>query len=208
MIWGIPKSTGGIVNRKPFPLLFYIIFTIAILVGCTLPTATTASDVQKTTTVTPTSLGLLTPEFTLTPNPCQGLSGEIEIEILVGPAEAVGLEPLSIGKIPFTIANQKPYTIQGKTHLSYNKTMNYDWGTYTVILEMDADLAGECVLAEAGNSLNLAVTLSGNQNVVVVYKLVPETFPWTGTATVNTSFPIQDNATAKGEGWIFVLHLK
>jgi hypothetical protein len=206
LIWWIPQLKGGIVNRKPFSLLFYSIFTIAILAGCAVPT--TSRDVQKTMTVTPISRGLLTPEFTLAPDPCKGFSGELEIEILVGPAAAVGLEPLSIGNIPFTIASQKPYTIQGKTHLSYNKTMNYDWGTYTVILEMDADLAGECVLAEAGNSLNMAVTLSGDQNVVVVYKLVPETFPWKGTATVNPSFPIQDGATAKGEGWIFILHLK
>jgi hypothetical protein len=178
------------------------------MVGCALPTATTAPDVEKTKTVTPIAPGLLTPEFTLTPNPCKGISGELEIEILVGPAAAVGLEPLSIGKIPFTVTSQEPYTIQGKTHLSYNKTMNYDWGTYTVTLEMNADLAGECVVAKGSYSLNMAVTMSGEQNVVVVYKLVPQTYPWKGIATVNTSFPIQDGATANGEGWIFILHLK
>jgi pimeloyl-ACP methyl ester carboxylesterase len=34
MIWGIPKSKGGIVIRKPLPLMFYILFSISILVGC------------------------------------------------------------------------------------------------------------------------------------------------------------------------------
>jgi lysophospholipase L1-like esterase len=34
MIWGIPRSKGGIVNRKPFRLMLYVLFLIAILVGC------------------------------------------------------------------------------------------------------------------------------------------------------------------------------
>jgi hypothetical protein len=34
MIWGIPKSKGGIVIRKPFRLMFCILFSIAILAGC------------------------------------------------------------------------------------------------------------------------------------------------------------------------------
>jgi hypothetical protein len=178
------------------------------MAGCASPTASSAPNVEKTKTVTPVALGLLTPEATSTPNRCKGVSGELEIEILVGPAAAVGLPPLSIGTIPFTVSSQDPYTMQGKTHLSYKKTMNYDWGTYTVTLEMDASLTGECVVAKGGNSLNMAVTLSGEQNIVVVYKLVPQTYPWKGTATVNVSFPIQDGATAQGEGWIFILHLK
>jgi hypothetical protein len=208
MIWGIPKSKGGIMIRKLFSLLFCSAFTISIIAGCASPSATTAPSVEKTKTVTPVDLAPLTPDLTLTPNRCEGVSGELEIEILVGPAAAVGLPPLSIGTIPFTVSNQDPYAMQGKTHLSYNKTMNYDWGTYTVNLEMDATLTGECVVAEGGNSLSMAVTLSGEQNVVVVYQSVTQTYPWNGTATVNSSFPIQDGATAQGEGWIFILHLK
>ena len=89
------------------------------------PTATLAPNVDKTKTLTSVVSGLMTPEITLTPNRCKGISGELEMKILVGPAAAVGLEPFSVGQIPFTVTSQDPYTMQGKTHLSYAKTMNY-----------------------------------------------------------------------------------
>ncbi|HVP22266.1 MAG TPA: hypothetical protein VMS73_10445 [Anaerolineaceae bacterium] len=131
----------------------------------------------------------------------------LEMQILVGPAAAVGGEPYSVGKIPFTVSDQDPYTMQGKTHLSYNTTLDYSWGTYTVTLEMDADLTGQCVVGEGGNSLNMEVKLSGEQNLVVVVHLKQTTYPWKGSSTLQLTFPIQEGATAKGEGWIFVLHI-
>jgi hypothetical protein len=33
MIWGIPNLKGGIVNRKPFHMMFCILFSIAMLTG-------------------------------------------------------------------------------------------------------------------------------------------------------------------------------
>ena len=172
------------------------------------PTAINSPTGEKTKTVTPAAPGLLTPEITLTPSPCKGLSGELEVEVLVGPAAAVGMPPFSIGVIPFTVSSQEPYTMQGKTHLSYNKTVYIGPNSYTVTLELDAVLTGECGVDNGINSLNMAVTLSGEQNIVAVIELVPHTFPWKGTTTINASLPIQDGATANGEVWIFILHLK
>jgi hypothetical protein len=170
-------------------------------------TDTTAPDKVTTKTSTPIVSGVSTPEITVTPNLCAGVDGSLEIQILVGPAEAVGMEPFSIGEIPFSITSQDPSWIQGNTHLSYDHMMTYSWGTYTVTLEMDANLTGECVVTEGDNSLHMTIDLSGNQEVVVVYNQTTHTYPWNGTATINQSFPIQDGAITQGEGWIFILHL-
>jgi hypothetical protein len=38
LVWGIPKSKGGIVIRKAFRLMLCISFSIAILAACVAPT--------------------------------------------------------------------------------------------------------------------------------------------------------------------------
>lgn len=52
MIWRIPKSRGGIMNRNTFPLMVYILFPIAILTACNKPTET---SIKPTDTLEPTT---------------------------------------------------------------------------------------------------------------------------------------------------------
>jgi ketosteroid isomerase-like protein len=65
MIWGIPKSKGGVVIRKPFRLMLCILFLIAILVGCSKP----VDIATPPTPPTPPTDTLLPPTPTLEPSP-------------------------------------------------------------------------------------------------------------------------------------------
>ncbi len=164
------------------------------------PTLVRAVDATKTSTPTVTIL-----DSTATSPPeghCQGLSGTVEIQILVGPAAATGMEPMSVGEIPFAVSAQDQ-SIDGNTHLAYANTTPYDWGSYAVNLDLDASLTGKC----ADNLLNMSVELSGDQNVIVVYDQITQTYPWNGSASVDASFPLEEGATAQGGGWLMVLHL-
>jgi Tol biopolymer transport system component len=49
MIWGIPKSKGGIVIRKAYRLMLYILFTCTILAACASPTLQVPSPTIKPT---------------------------------------------------------------------------------------------------------------------------------------------------------------
>jgi Tol biopolymer transport system component len=89
MIWGIPKSKGGIVIRKTFSLMVCILLLLAILAGCTKtteivtlppPTATqvpatktpltpTATQVPATKTLSPPTDTPAMPTQTLEPSP-------------------------------------------------------------------------------------------------------------------------------------------
>jgi hypothetical protein len=53
----------------------------------------------------------------------------------------------------------------------------------------------------------MAVTMDGEQLVTVTSEGFSAQYPWSGSETRNVSFPIQEGATASGEGWAFVLHL-
>jgi CubicO group peptidase (beta-lactamase class C family) len=53
MIWGIPKSKGGIMSRKTVRLMFSILFSMTILIACTAPTpATTVTSISPTPIIT------------------------------------------------------------------------------------------------------------------------------------------------------------
>jgi WD40-like Beta Propeller Repeat len=54
MIWGIPKSKGGIVIRKAYRLMLYVLFLIAILAGCTKTTEIVPPPLPPTDTQVPT----------------------------------------------------------------------------------------------------------------------------------------------------------
>jgi hypothetical protein len=49
-------------------------------------TATIAPNVDKTKKITPVVSGRMTPEITLTPDRCKGMSVELEMKILMDPA--------------------------------------------------------------------------------------------------------------------------
>jgi hypothetical protein len=176
------------------------------------PTATAAgapeSAASPTPTDTPSPPGGGVPSPTPQPNPCAGLSGEIEVQVLVGPADAVGLEPVAVGTIPFAVTgSEAPYTVQGDGPISYEAVLEAEWGTYEVMMDVQTTVSGECVVDSDGGGLHLTVEISGEQMVEVTAEGFHGEYPWAGTQSVTVDLPLVDGAAAEGEGWVLVLHL-
>ena len=142
------------------------------------------------------------------PGPCEGVAGEIEVKILVGPAEVVGLEPHAVGAIPFSVTTTAaPYLVQGGGDISCADILQEEWGTYEVTLNMQATVGGECVPGSSGGELQLALELSGSQLLVVESPDFHGEYPWEGTVPFDLVLPLEEGASMEGEGWAFVLHL-
>jgi hypothetical protein len=136
------------------------------------------------------------------------LSGEIEVKVLVGPADAVGLEPLAIGTVPFAVVtSEAPYVIEGQGSITYEGVLEKEWGTYEVTLDLGMAIGGECVGGGDGEGLHMILDMTGEQLVEVTAEGFHGEYPWAGTHTFEVDFPLMDGATAEGEGWVFVLHL-
>ncbi len=186
-------------------LLFWLASLMLVLMACS-----PASDPSLPPTPTPTpteSVQIVepTPEVV---NRCQGLSGELEVLVLVGPAEAAGLEPFAVGEIPFSVqSNGGVDTIQGGGPINYQEVLTEPWGTYTVNMNMETMIAGECVGDEGSETLNFVVEMTGEQMVEVRADGFSGDYPWSGSHQSNLSFPLEEGSEAEGEGWAFVLHL-
>ena len=204
-------------KRSGWVRLGISVVAIFFMMACSLPnifspTPTPAEALEPTVPITPTPTKTAGGSIEMTPSPvinrCDGLSGELEMQILVGPADAVGLEPLSIGNIPFTVVpHEGVYLVQGGGAISYQATLEEDWGTYSVSFDMGTTLAGLCLGEPGSEELKITVEPSGEQLVEVRSKGFQGDYPWTGTPTLDLSFPLEDGATLEGEGWAFVLHL-
>jgi hypothetical protein len=98
--------------------------------------------------------------------------------------------------------------VTGQDSISYNDTLVREWGTYDVTMDMAFDIEGECQ-AEAGQfgTLDLTVEMSGEQLVVVEAEGFSGEYPWAGSHVRQISLPLEEGATAEGEGWAFVLHI-
>lgn len=178
------------------------------------PTATATSEPEtpiETPTPTPTvsggGAGPTPTEPVNAQNRCAGLAGELEIQVLVGPAEAVGLEPVAVGRVPFAATSEPPYVVQGQGPISYDDVLGAAWGTYAVTMDLDFVVEGECSGQEGGEQLDLLLEMTGEQLVVVDAEGFHGEYPWSGTQTLDLTFPLEDGATAEGEGWVVVLHL-
>ena len=160
-------------------------------------------------TPTPTAVHGGAPEVELPPaSGCDGLSGELEMQVLVGPAEIVGLEPHAVGGIPFSVVSDgEAYIVQGGGAITYNETLGADWGTYTVSFDMEGTVEGECGGDAGSEELNITIKMNGKQMVEVRAEGFQGDYPWEGTHELNLSFPLEDGAISEGEGWTFVLHL-
>ena len=133
----------------------------------------------------------------------------MEMQVLVGPADAVGLEPVAVGSVPFSVtSDQEPYTVQGGGDISYSNVLQKEWGTYEVTLDLQTTLSGECVAGAAGESLQLRLDMTGEQMVEVQAEAFHGEYPWSGEVSRDLNFPLIDGATAEGEGWVLVLHLQ
>jgi hypothetical protein len=162
-----------------------------------------------TPTPTPTTKPL---PIATTPAPetsrCQGLAGQLEVQVLVGPAEAVGLEPVAVGSVPFSVtSSEPPYLVTGQGPISYEAQLPREWGTYTVNMDLQTGVQGECSGASGSEQLDLTLEMTGEQLVVVEAEGFHGEYPWSGTQSLPLAFPLQDGATAEGEGWVVVLHL-
>jgi hypothetical protein len=178
-------------------------------------TATSTPDLAEAQepTTTPTATPTPAPAVAITPTPaepsrCQGLAGQLEIQVLVGPAEAVGLEPVAVGSVPFTVTTSNPpYLVEGQGPISYEATLTERWGTYTVTMDMDTAVQGDCSGEAGSEQLSLVLEMTGEQLVVVEAEGFQGEYPWEGTQTRDLAFPLEEGATAEGEGWAVVLHL-
>ena len=175
------------------------------------PTSTAVpAEAAPTPTPTPTPPAPSGPPPTPEPprSPCAGLSGQIEVQVLVGPADAVGLEPLAVGSLPFSVVtSEAPFAIQGGGDISYADVLVEEWGTYEVTLDLRTTISGECVVGAEGPTLQLALGMAGQQMVKVEAEGFQGEYPWSGELSLDLSFPLVDGAMAQGEGWVLVLHL-
>lgn len=197
--------------KNKLHILFVLLLALSSLVGCGIFTDSGSNTSQDSVpTPTPTEItGVQQGEDDLTKDPCQGIAGDLKLEILVGPSEAVGLEPVTIGNIPFTVVGEGGmYSIQGGGPLeSYSDVLSAEWGTYTVTFEGDITVSGECLSTGDDAELQLQVEMSGDQNVEIVYEGTQMNYPWSGTNQISATLPVRDGATAEGEGWLLTLNL-
>ena len=178
-----------------------------------------ACSLTSTPSLAPTPTPTLTPTPTIvvplaaTPSPklesrCADLSGTLEIQVLVGPAEAVGLEPFAVGEIPFSVLPEGgTYRVQGGGPISYQEVLAEEWGTYTVSLEMDTTIDGQCGGDTGSEALHMTIESTGEQMLEVRAEGFSGDYPWSGTSMVNLTFPLEEGSKQSGEGRAFILHL-
>ncbi len=108
---------------------------VIFILGCGL-FQNPGTNTSPTQTATPTFIpvGGNAPVTPTMANRCEGLSGSLEMQVLAGPAAAVGMEPYAIGDIPFSVTADG--AIQGGGTISYQQVLEEAWGTYTVILDL------------------------------------------------------------------------
>ena len=174
-------------------------------------TLTPSAEPQAPPTATPTPTpGAAAGPTSTTPPPsrCAGLAGQLEVQVLVGPAEAVGLEPVAVGTVPFAVTtSEPPYLVEGQGPISYDATLTREWGTYAVTMDLQTAVQGECSGAAGSEQLTLVLEMTGEQLVVVDAEGFHGEYPWAGTQSRDLAFPLEEGATAQGEGWAVVLHL-
>jgi hypothetical protein len=130
------------------------------------------------------------------------------MQVVVGPAEVVGLEPVAVGVIPFSVQSDGGnHTIQGGGPLTYQDVLTEEWGTYTVTFDMDTTVSGECFGVEGSESLEFLIEMAGKQMLEVRADGFTGDYPWSGSHKSDLSFPLEEGSTAEGDGWAFVLHL-
>ena len=193
-------------NRSSFCAIIFLIVLV------TLSSCNSAPAASEDPTVTPTPtkvMQVVSPTITPAPSKCAGLAGDLEVMVLVGPAEVVGLEPYSIGNIPFAVVtDEAPYLLQGGGGLEYGDILAEEWGTYEVTMNLLFTISGQCNENEATEGLVMAVEMTGNQLVEVTAEGFHGEYPWEGTLPFDFNFPLEEGASYEGEGYTFVLHLK
>lgn len=162
---------------------------------------------RPTNTPTPESMAPILD----TPSPksaCEGLTGSLEVMVLAGPAEVVGLEPYAIGDVPFAVVTAtNPYQVQGGGPISFSDILVEEWGTYEVTLNFQNTIEGVCAGDSGSEKLHLTLEMNGEQDVIVEAEGFSGEYPWSGMITRELVFPLTEGAAMEGEGWAVVLHL-
>ena len=193
------KKFGGTV--------FMLVLAAILMTACGSTPELTA---EPEATRTPTELVVLElPTPTETPDPCDGLAGTIEMQVLVGPSEIVGMEPVSVGNIPFIVEkSDSVYLVQGSGPLLFDdQVYEAEWGTYTVSFNAEVTIQGACQSTDGTATLEMTVVMEGEQMTEVRATGFSGDYPWSGTQTMEAVLPATEGATASGEGWAIVLHL-
>lgn len=196
-------------KNKRLALLMVVILMAATTLSCSLlssPGAGTTSEV----TPTPTDFvgsGVATPTD---PNdPCANLSGTLELQLLIGPSEAVGLSPYTFATIPFQVVQEgNAYLVTGSGAVDYYEDiLTADWGSFAVTFDGVTSVTGDCVSSDETGTLNVLIEMTGQQMIVVTVEGVEYSYPWEGSPQVEATFPLMDGAQVSGEGWLLILHL-
>ena len=166
-------------------------------------------DVISTPTPTPTSAPIVEVAPTTMPHLCDNASGTFELQLLIGPSEAVGMSPVAVARVPFEVsgANEGYQVVSSGPFEFFEEVYSAEWGTYTVTFEGETTISGECTADNEAAWLAVNLVMSGEQIVEVVVEGVTMTYSWAGTQSLDATFPLEDGASAQGEGWGLVLDL-
>jgi hypothetical protein len=141
-------------------------------------------------------------------NICNGLSGNFEMQILVGPSDAVGLEPFGVGFIPFTVEfDQDLYLVKGEGTIDYEDVLEFQGGTFTVFFDMLGKVDGVCTQEDNGGVLDFTFEMTGDQVFIVDTGNMQTEYPKSFEDEFDYSFPVVDGATESGNEWALILHL-
>lgn len=197
------------INRMKSFCFFGVVILCVSLVGCSVFT-NVKPDAGRSPTATSTMAGGVIITDIPETHPCDGLSGTLELQIMVGPSEVVGLDPASVGEIPFDVTSDGgTFTISGGGPMDYFVTTeSHEWGTYTVTFDGVTVVSGDCVSGDNGGMFNVNVELIGEQNLEVNYEGNITNYPWSGGPQMTVNLPLEDGAMQEGEGWVLILHLK
>lgn len=197
---------------KRFLILLLLCLLLWVLPSCSSPASTNqtmdeptaaVATATHTPTIAPVEISTNTPARD---DPCKGLEGDIEVKILVGPASAVGLKPLAVGSVPFSVISEAvPFQVEGSGTIDYQNVLAEEWGTYTVSMNMEMQISGECVNDSTAPQLNLTITGSGEQLTEINVDGSIQQYPRSGTNVIEVNFPLQVGAISEGEGYTFAL---
>jgi len=190
-------------------MVFISLLIALIIAGCG-KTSEPVTAPASTPTPTDVAGGLPQPQPSEEINPCAGLVGRIEMQILVGPSEVVGMEPVAVGEIPFSVMNQDGvYVLTGGGPLNFDEQVyEAEWGSYTVSFYAETELNGVCEPLDEGQELRVDIVMDGKQDVSVVTGGFQKDCPWEGTLEINVRLPLVEGASQTGEGWMVVLHVE
>jgi hypothetical protein len=139
---------------------------------------------------------------------CYGMVGRIEVRAVVAEAAGLGLDPFSIGEIPFEITSQyAPYRVAGKSKLVYKNKTEEDWGTYKGDINLMGSISGQCLTGDKDGELHINISINGSQLVVIRSKGYNKQIPWSGGVSIPLIFGHSEGYTMAGEKWLFILHM-